>query len=59
MLYSKDAVVKNRIYKNFTSCRPNSNRAKKPACENPAIELSHVACGRRVAKYFAKNAIFF
>ena len=59
MLYSKDAGVEIRIYKNFTSPADQlSNRTKKAAWEGPAIEVSHAGCEERVAERFAKKRIF-
>lgn len=59
MLYSKDAGVEIRIYKNFTSPADQlSNRTKKAAWEGPAIEVSQAGCEERVAERFAKKRIF-
>lgn len=59
MLYSKDARVEIRIYKNFTSPADQlANRTKKAAWEGPAIEVSHAGSEERVAARFAKKRIF-
>lgn len=51
MLYSKDAGVEIRIYKNFTSPADQlSNRTKKAAWEGRAIEVSHAGCEERAKK---------
>lgn len=59
MLYSKDAGVEIRIYKNFTSPADQlSNRTKKAAWEGPAIEVPRPAARNEWQSASRKNGFF-